>query len=158
MSADGSAPWIAAWQRAQRDFEDLAAAWSQTPAGLPAFEAFQVPLAEQYRRLFAPPGIPSAIANAGAAGAATLRLQKAAERYGQLLSVIASDAGRRLAAQLAATGPDAPPITTVRELHALWIECGEAAWTEAAHEEAFATAQAELLGALVELRAQGAGP
>ncbi len=50
-------------------------------------------------------------------------------------------------------GPDAPPITSLRELQALWIECGEAAYAEAARREEFASAQAELLMALVELRA-----
>ena len=54
---------------------------------------------------------------------------------------------------LAATGPEAQPITSLRELHALWVECGEAAYSQAAHREEFAAAQAELLSALVELRA-----
>jgi hypothetical protein len=40
-------------------------------------------------------------------------------------------------------------------LRALWIDCGEAAWAEAAHREAFAAALAELLAAWVELRAAG---
>ncbi len=66
------------------------------------------------------------------------------------------DAGRRLAEALAASGPDAPPITSLRELQALWIDCGEAAYAEAARREEFALAQAELLMALVELRAVSA--
>jgi hypothetical protein len=47
-------------------------------------------------------------------------------------------------------------VTTLRELHALWIDCGEAAWAAAAHGEEFAEAQAELLAAHVELAAMAA--
>jgi hypothetical protein len=54
---------------------------------------------------------------------------------------------------LSASGPAAPPVTTLRELHALWIECGEAAWAAAAHRDEFAEAQAELLAAHVEFAA-----
>ena len=55
---------------------------------------------------------------------------------------------------LAQRDPQAPPITSLRELHApLSIECGEAAYGEAARREEFAAAQAELVMALVELRA-----
>jgi hypothetical protein len=68
------------------------------------------------------------------------------------------NAGERLAAALARSGPEAPPITTLRELHALWIDCGEAAYAAAAHREDFAEAQAELLAAFVELRAGLASP
>ena len=69
------------------------------------------------------------------------------------MSAIALEASRRFAAALAQTGPQAPPITSLRELQALWIECGEAAYGEAARREEFAAAQAEMLMALVELRA-----
>ena len=68
-------------------------------------------------------------------------------------TAIAIDACERLGASLSATGSAAPPITSLRDLHALWIECGEAAYAAAAHREEFAAAQAELLMALVELRA-----
>ncbi len=86
-------------------------------------------------------------------GAAWARYQHAAGRSAELASGIALDASRRLAQALAQSGPQAPPITSLRELHALWIDCGEAAYGEAARREEFAAAQAELLMALVELRA-----
>ena len=89
-------------------------------------------------------------------GAAFERYQRAAARSTELAASIAHDASRRLAEALAASGPEAPPITSLRELHALWIECGEAAYAEAARREEFAMAQAELLMALVELRAAAA--
>ena len=104
-----------------------------------------------------PPGLLPAKPAAAPDGAAWQRLQQAAERYARLALAIASDAGRRLVAALSAGDAAAPPVTSVRELHALWIECGEAAWAAAAHGEEFAAAQAELLAAQVELAAL-AGP
>ena len=83
---------------------------------------------------------------------ATLRWQRAASRVSELLSVIATEAGAGLIAALA--GPDAsgPPITSLRQLHDLWVECGEQAYASAVHREEFAAAQAELLTAMVEMR------
>ena len=115
-------------------------------------EAFQQSLAAGYQRLFAPAGLVAAIPAAGD-GAAFSRYQRAAARLAALVSAIALEASRRFAAALAQTGPQAPPITSLRELQALWIECGEAAYGEAARREEFAAAQAEMLMALVELRA-----
>jgi hypothetical protein len=134
-------PWMAAWQSTQRHFTALAAGQ---------------PLADQYRLLFALHEPSAVTAAADTSGAAWVRYQAAARRFGQVLSAIASDAERRLEAALAEDGPDATPITTLRELHSLWIECGDAAWSAAAHGEEFATAQADWLAALVELRPAGA--
>jgi hypothetical protein len=136
----GAPPWMAAWLATQRDFAAIA-------NGLP--------LADQYRRLFAAPEPPAAMSGAEISAPAVLRYREALQRFGELLSAIASDAGRRLASALADDGSDAPPITSLRELHALWIECGEAAWSAAAHGEEFAAAQAHWLVALIELRAAG---
>jgi hypothetical protein len=148
---------MAGWLATKRDLAALAAAWAG-PTGQVSAAAWQLPLAEQYRRLFAPPEPPAVMAGAEAATAAALRYREAADRFGEHLSAVAHDAGRRLASALADSGPHAPPITTLRELHALWVECGDAAWSAAAYGEAFAAAQAELLVALVELRATGTAP
>ena len=176
-------PWITAWQEAQREFARFAAPgassapsataqaqrkladyaaeyagiasafWNQLQSPHPNFDALREPLTERYRQLFmasaiAPPG-----AGAGETGAAWIRYQQATERYARQATAIALDASDRLRVALAATGPEAQPITSLRELHALWVECGEAAYSQAAHREEFAAAQAELLSALVELRA-----
>jgi hypothetical protein len=118
----------------------------------------RVPLEERYRQLFLPPGLQAfAGMNPATGGAVWLRWQQAVERLTRLAGSIAADAGERLAAALADTGPGAPPVTTLRGLHALWIDCGEAAWSAAAHGDEFAAAQAELLAALVELRAAAGG-
>jgi hypothetical protein len=179
-------PWLQAWQEAQREFARLAATGTASandplsaaqrrlsdyaadyaglaaaafaparpgPAGLAAMSA---PLVAQYQKLFTPPGLEPAQQYGDAGGAAWLRMQQAQEQYARLALSIATDAGRRLIAALSASGPSAPPITSLRELHALWIECGEAAWAAAAHREDFAEAQAELLAAHVELRAMAA--
>ena len=58
----------------------------------------------------------------------------------------------RLAAELADPAASGPPVTSLRQLHDLWVECGEQAYRAAAQGDAFATAQAELLMAMVELR------
>lgn len=132
------------------------AAQSLGAQGTATPEALLQSLAASYQRLFAPSGFaapaPAATPAAGS-GAAWERYQRAAARSAELASAIALDASRRLAGALAQSGPQAPPITSLRELHALWIDCGEAAYGEAARREEFAAAQAELLMALVELRA-----
>jgi hypothetical protein len=64
---------------------------------------------------------------------------------------IAADASRRLTMALADENPAATPVTSLRELHDLWVECGEAAWAAAVHQDSYAAVQAEWLAALVEL-------
>jgi class III poly(R)-hydroxyalkanoic acid synthase PhaE subunit len=83
---------------------------------------------------------------------ATLRWQRAMSQVTELLSAVATEAVARLAAAL--SGPDAsgPPVTSLRQLHDLWVECGERAYATAAHSEEFAAAQTELLAAMVEMR------
>ncbi len=117
--------------------------------------ALRQAFAAGYQRLFAPSALAAAGPSSGS-GAAFERYQRAAARSAAVAASIAQDAGRRLAEALEASGPQAPPITSLRELQALWIECGEAAYGEAARREEFAVAQGELLMALVELRAVSA--
>jgi len=161
MLTDQSRGSAAFLQRTLADYAQgyaglVAALWGPMQSGKPDVSGLREMLVEPYRRLFTPPflPVPPAAANVGAgAGPAFLRWQGAARRFAGVTSAIAVDASRRFAAALGQTGPDAPPITTLAELHALWIDCGEAAYAEAAHGDDFAAAQAELLAALVELRA-----
>ena len=137
-----------------KDLASLAAAFSgAVPAGPTNPEALGRPFIERYQRLFMPPGLAAAADRPAQTGAAFLRYQQAMERFARQANAIAVNAGERLTRALAQSGPDAPPITTLRELHSLWIDCGEAAYAAAAHHEEFADAQAELLAAFIELRA-----
>jgi len=112
---------------------------------------------ERYRQSFAPDrATTDATAWTAGAAAAVARYQAAWQRHAETLGAIARDAGERLLERLAADA--GPPITTLRELNALWIDCGESAFADAAHGDAFAATQAELLAAYVELRALPAGP
>jgi len=149
----GVPPFMAAWLEAQQALVRLAGAALAPPVASVVPQSF----ADAYRPLFAMPGFPAPAAGANTAAPDTSlwRYQQAAERVGKLLADAAADAGRRLGAALAADGPDAPPITSLRELQTLWIDCGEAAWSAAAHREEFAQAQAELLSAWVALRVAG---
>lgn len=128
------------------------AAWNAAEPRPADPAALRHAFAAGYRRLFAPTSLARGGPPSGQ-GPAFEQYQRAAARAAELAAGIALDAGRRLAEALAASGPDAPPITSLRELQSLWIECGEAAYGEFARREEFATAQAELLMALVELRA-----
>ncbi len=131
-------PWFAAFQK--------------SPLATGGFDP--AALAASYRHLFmstAPAPNPAA----GTAGA--LRLQRATQTFAQLAAGAAADAGARFQAALASTDPALPKITTLRALHALWIDCGEAAHAAAAHSPAWAQAQAEVLNALVQLRAESSG-
>ena len=133
-----------------------AALWAPARARQPDLNALGEAFVEPYRRLFTPAGLDGAGSPPAGATEAFQRWQRASERFVGQATAIAIDASRRLAAELEKSGPDAPPVTTLAGLHALWIECGEAAYAEAAHGEGFSTAQAELLTALVELRAAAA--
>jgi len=130
----------------------LAAVFTAAGApGVPGFDALRQPMIGAYQQLFTPAG-PGPLDAATAAGAAFLRWQRASERQAALLGAIAQDAFARFLRALEASGPGAPPITSIAALHALWIDCGEAAWAEAAHREDFAEAQAELLAALAGVK------
>jgi hypothetical protein len=170
---------MAAWQQAERQLREQAS--TAAPAGMDAmrklldyggdyagfareawrlFEPGRAPgeeIIDQYRRLFMPAAAFAVPGPDASAPAAALRWQAATQRLSQQVAAIAADASRRLAAALDDDGPDAPPITSLRQLHDLWVECGEAAYAEAAHGEAFAAAQAEWLAAAVELYCHGRG-
>jgi hypothetical protein len=145
-------PMLTAWLEAQQAFNRLAAAAFATN---PASSAAQQSFADPYRLLFTMPAVLTAGADAATSVASMRRYQQASARIGRLLNAAAAEAGRRLGAALATDAPGAVPITTLRELQTLWIDCGEAAWSAAAHREEFALAQAELLAAWVALRVAG---
>ncbi len=148
------------------DYLGIAGDWwrifAQGPAGAPGMappaamnlEPLRAHFIELYQRLFTPEIAMAAVAQHPAAGmaAAGARCQAAAQRFAGQVVAIATDAFRRLSTELATTDATAAPITSLRELHELWIECGEAAYAAAAHGDDFAEAQAELLAAFVELR------
>ena len=127
------------------------------PAGIAAQgpAALQASLSEGYLRLFSlgVQGGSAATVPSGpvAPTPAFARFQAAAARWSSLMSAIAQDAAFRLATALQDTGPGAPPITSLAELRALWVDCGEAAYADAVRRDEFAAAQAELLMATVEL-------
>ncbi len=83
---------------------------------------------------------------------ATLRWQRASSRLGELLSAAATAAVENLVAALENAPATALPVTSLRQLHDLWVDCGERAYGEIAHSDEFAAAQAELLSAMVEMR------
>ena len=84
--------------------------------------------------------------------AATLRWQRAAARISELLAAVAADAVEKLIAALTGPGASGPPVTSLRQLHDLWVECGERAYAGVAHGDDYAAAQADLLMAMVEMR------
>lgn len=134
------APWLAAWQ----------SLYASGPAAAGAdTQAFVARLCEQYRQVFVPPAPP---AGGAQAGAAALRFQRAFEAMAAILAGVAADAARRFTEEI---GRDGPPITTLRALQDLWIDCGERAWAAAAHRDDFAGTQAELLVALAGLPPRG---
>src|SRR5688572_4209910 len=122
-----------------------AALWAPARPRLPDVNALGEAFVEPYRRLFTPAGLDRAGSPPAGATEAFQRWQRAAQRFAAEATAIAMDASRRLASALEKSGPEAPPVTTLAELHALWIECGEAAYAEAAHGGRFVAAQAELL-------------
>lgn len=133
----------------------LAAAFAPPPATPgPAADAWRTPLLAAYQQAFSAPGLGSAWPGATPATAGTdwTRWAKAGERLAALHWRIAGDAMERLSRALADDSPGAVPISTLAGLHALWVECGDAAWLAGAGGEDFAEAQAEWLSALAALR------
>jgi hypothetical protein len=169
------AAWTAAWGPAQKgssaeamtrrllelgqDYAGIARdSWkflgggSAAPAGTdPA--AMQAAFAESYRRLLMSdaPFDPRQTAAVASLSAAMARCQRAWQALATQAAGIAADASRRLAAALADEDPAATPVTSLRELHDLWVECGEEAWAAAVHQDSYAAVQAEWLAAIVEL-------
>lgn len=133
FSAAGQAPPAAPWQGSA---------------------ALQAALAEHYRRMISP-AMPPQMTAASALPALTealARCQRAGQALAAQSSAIGADAARRLVAELSRTDATAAPITTLTALHELWIECGEAAWAAAVHQDDYAAAQSEWLAALIELQ------
>lgn len=122
---------------------------------LPDPETWYALFSDRYRRLFTPEFASNAAAPdpLRGDGAATLRWHAATRRFGQQAAAIAVDASQRFARLLLSDDAGLPPVTTLRQLHELWIECGEAAYAAAASGDEFVDAQVELLTAWVELRA-----
>lgn len=174
-------PWMTAWIGVQRnlleqaaraaggnddamrrlsgfggDYLGIAADWLRSAATPADLESMQALFIDRYRQLFTPEmtrGLAGLVPSQGSA-AATMRWQSAAQRIGELVTAIAGDAFRRLSAALQSNDVTLPPIASVRGLHELWIECGEAAYAAAASREEFADAQVELLAAWVELQGE----
>ncbi|MGB5133369.1 MAG: poly(R)-hydroxyalkanoic acid synthase subunit PhaE [Steroidobacteraceae bacterium] len=84
--------------------------------------------------------------------ATTLRWQRATSRMSELFAAVAADTVERLIAALSGPQASGPPVTSLRQLHDLWVECGERAYAAVAHGDEYAAAQAELLMAMVEMR------
>lgn len=149
-----------------QDYADFAAAcWRQLqaaqslPAGAghwPGVESLLGVFEEHYRRMLAPAMPPEIAAAATMPGlaAALARCQRAAHALGAETAAIALDASRRLSEELARTDAAATPVTTLRALHGLWVECGERAWSAAVRQDAYAAALSEWLAALVELQCE----
>ena len=136
---------------------DLQRQWVEAAARVPGAsnDAMRAIFADRYRQLFTPEfahiaPVPDPL---HASAAAMTRWQAATQRLALQIAAIANDASQRLNGLLLSDDPGLPPVTSLRQLHTLWIECGEAAYAAAAHGDEFAEAQAELLGAWVELQA-----
>jgi Poly(R)-hydroxyalkanoic acid synthase subunit (PHA_synth_III_E) len=154
-------PWLRAWRAAEAELSQLSGinpAAAETTDALRRLQEFGGQVAA-----LAAAVAPQAAMQGHAASASTAHfesyrrlfasgLPQAAPEFSQILAGIAADAAARFATELGRGDSDARPITSLRELFELWIDCGEAAWAAAAHREAFAVAQAKLLAAIVELR------
>lgn len=140
---------------------DLQRQWVEAAAQVPgaSHDALRAIFADRYRQWFTPEfarcaPVPDPLP---ASAAAMTRWQAAAQRLGLQVVAIANDAAQRLAVLLLSNDAGLPPVTSLRQLHTLWIECGEAAYAAAAHGDEFVESQAELLGAWVELQAASRG-
>jgi class III poly(R)-hydroxyalkanoic acid synthase PhaE subunit len=77
-----------------------------------------------------------------------LRLQVVLQAFGKVFT----QSLEAVPAQAAARAAQGNPITGFRELYELWIDCGEQAFAELAHDEPFIAAQAASANALSHLQ------
>jgi hypothetical protein len=139
------------WKLVESRASGESGASSQVPGD--SLDQLRNALKEKFERLYVPAFGPlHAQQSAESLMSTTLRWQHAATRVGELLSAVATDAVDKLLAALAGPEASGPPVTSLRQLHDLWVECGERAYAAAVHSEDFAAAQAELLAAMVEMR------
>ncbi|HEU0225354.1 MAG TPA: poly(R)-hydroxyalkanoic acid synthase subunit PhaE [Steroidobacteraceae bacterium] len=161
MTGDPFKAWMGAWTEAQQTLVKISAAGLQSStAPWQASAPLQAALAEHYSRMILaamPPEL-TAPGTLPAQAAAVSHCQRAAQALAARASAIGADAARRLVAELSRTDAAAAPITTLAALHELWIECGEAAWSAAVHQDDYAAAQAEWLASLVELQLERRRP
>ena len=139
-----------AWQRMAQEL------WRQLQSREPGQDLDQLrqALKENFERMYMPalgPLHTQQLATERLAAAA-LHWQRAYARFGELLAAVATVAVENLIATISGPETSGPPITSLRQLHDLWVECGERAYGATAHGEDFAAAQAELLAATVEMR------
>jgi class III poly(R)-hydroxyalkanoic acid synthase PhaE subunit len=87
-------------------------------------------------------------------GKAAMRYQQALARYAELLGRVSSDAVERLSQRITRSAKSNEPIGSFRAMYDLWVDCGEQAFSAAAHGADFAKAQAEVNEALMDLRAE----
>ena len=140
------------WKLVESHASGESGASSQVPGD--SLDPLRNALKEKFERLYGPAFGPLHAQQLSVESlmSTTLRWQRAATRVGELLSAVATDAVEKLIGALAGPDTSGPPVTSLRQLHELWVECGERAYAAAVHSEDFAAAQAELLAAMVEMR------
>lgn len=89
-----------------------------------------------------------------AVAAAQADYQKLEQELRSVLLGVQSDALDQVQERLRERSAGAQPIKDFRELHKLWVECGERVFAKVAHSDAYCKRQAELGNALTRLRAQ----
>lgn len=83
---------------------------------------------------------------------ASLAVQQAWQRHAEMLGRVGTQAVARMTEKIGELSGAGKPLESLRAVHDLWVECGEKAYAELAHGKEFATAQAELSGALAALK------
>ena len=83
-----------------------------------------------------------------------LEHSESAREYGQVLAGIAAKAAEILGRKLFELGPQGKTPETLRAFYDLWVDCGEAAYTEAAVTPEFTRAQARLVNSLMAVKRQ----
>jgi hypothetical protein len=89
-----------------------------------------------------------------AIAAAQAEYQKLEQELRAVMMGVQSDALDLVQERLRERNAGAQPIKDFRELHKLWVECGERVFAKVAHSDAYCKLQAELGNALTRLRAQ----
>ena len=85
--------------------------------------------------------------------AAQAEVQKLERELREVLFRVQSDALDLVQERVRERSSDGSAVRQLRDLHKLWVECGEATFAKVAHSEAYCKLQAEFTNATLRLRA-----
>lgn len=140
---------------APKNFQEMLDSWRDAwSAAAGAQQASAAQFAEAFAKV---PGVGPLREHAEtwrAVAAAQADYRKLEQEVSTVMLSVQRDALDLVQQQVRARNAAAQPVQDLRELHRMWVECGERVFAKVAHSEEYCKLQGELRNALTRLRAQ----